>query len=887
MKNQLCYIYNILIWESKMLELNSICKVYELGKKNDKEYQRVDALKNVSIKFRESEFVSILGPSGCGKTTLLNIVGGLDKYTSGDLIINGKSTKLFTDKEWDTYRNHSIGFVFQSYNLIPHQTVLQNVELALTLSGTNRADRRSRAIDALKRVGLEDKINAKPNQLSGGQMQRVAIARALVNNPDVILADEPTGALDSKTSVQIMDLLKEISKEKLVIMVTHNPELAENYSTRIIKLKDGELTEDSNPVKEDEVFVNRENKTTHKSMSFGSALMLSFKNLLTKKARTILVAFAGSIGIIGIALILALSTGFQAYINKTQEDTLSSYPITINQYNTDMFSMMMSLFTATTASTHAEDGVYASDTMSGLFEEATSQMANMNDLESFSKYLEEHKGELDGYVSDIKYTYDFDFYVRNPSGTSVEPESTALYDMILMYACAYLKHDFAVEFVNNNNGTFILNVTDNTKPEGYGFLQNYLPADNFNELITTKTTTITEAKFVEIIKKAMKIDLSTYSKMSFGLFKEMIDNPELLKSQYDLMGTNSTWADEANEVMLVLGENCELDDYTLYALGLISDEQMRTHMNSLFTENKQQLKLEYNDVIGKEYKILLENDYWYNNGSEWVCIKDSKGVIIDKTKYDEIIADPTKGKTVKISGVVKLKEDASAGQLSEGVAYTKNLTQELIAYHNNSDVVKSEQSGTPSAIRLTPTSISFYASSFEAKEVIEEFINKYNNGVEEEKKIEYTDYIGLIMSSVSTIINAISYILIGFVSVSLVVSSIMIGIITYISVLERIKEIGILRAVGASKKDIKRVFTAEAFIIGLVAGVLGIAVSLLMTIPINLIIKSLAGISGVAKLPVVSALILIGISMLLTIIAGLIPAKIASKKDPVIALRSE
>ena len=870
-----------------MLELNNITKIYELGKKNAKEYQQVEALREVSIKFRENEFVSILGPSGCGKTTLLNIVGGLDKYSSGDLIINGKSTKEFTDKDWDTYRNHSVGFVFQSYNLIPHQTVLQNVELALTLSGINREERRTRAKEVLKRVGLEDKINAKPNQLSGGQMQRVAIARALVNNPDVILADEPTGALDSKTSVQIMDLLKEISKEKLIIMVTHNPDLAEAYSTRIIKLKDGVLLNDSNPVQDDEYFEERENVTTHKSMSFWSALSLSFKNLLTKKARTILVSFAGSIGIIGIALILALSTGFQAFINKAQEDTLSSYPITINQYNTDMLSMMLSLFTASTTTVHDQDGVYASDTMSGLFEEATSQMANMNDLESFSAYLEEHRSELDGYVSDIKYTYDFDFYIKNPNGTSVEPQSSALYDMILMYACAYLEHDFAVEFINNQNGTFTLNATDNTTPMGYGFMQNYLPLANFNEFVSTKTTTITEAKFVEIIKNAMKIDLSTYSKMSFGMFKEMIDNQPLLQSQYDLLGTESTWADEANEVMLVLGQNCELDDYTLFALGLISNEQMKAHMSSLFTENKQQLKLEYNDVVGKEYKILLENDYWYHDGTQWVCIKNEYGEIIDQAKYKEIIADPTKGKTVKIAGIVKLKEDASAGQLSEGIAYTSKLTQELIAYHNNSDVVKSDQSETPNAISLVPASISFYASSFEAKEVIENFITTYNNGVEEEKKIEYTDYIGIIMSSVSTIINAISYILIGFVSVSLVVSSIMIGIITYISVLERIKEIGILRAVGASKRDIKRVFTAETFIIGLVAGVLGIAISLLLTIPINLIIKALADISGVAKLPLLSAVVLIGISMLLTIVAGLIPAKIASKKDPVIALRSE
>ena len=879
-----------------MLELKNISKVYELGKKNTKDYQQVDALKEVSIKFREHEFVSILGASGCEKTTLLNIIGGLDKYTSGDLIINGKSTKEFKDKDWDTYRNHSVGFVFQSYNLIPHQTVLQNVELALTLSGISRDERRARAKEALVRVGLEDKINAKPNQLSGGQMQRVAIARALVNNPDVILADEPTGALDSKTSVQIIDLLKEISEEKLVVMVTHNPELAETYSTRIIRLKDGELVDDTNPVGEDEIIPVRENNMKRKSMSFFSALNLSFKNLLTKKARTILVSFAGSIGIIGIALILALSTGFQAFINKTQEDTLSSYPLTINQTNTDMFSLMMGLFTSNNAIEHEADGIYSADTMTGVFEEASSQMANMNDLESFSAYLEEHRDDLADYVSAIQYTYGLDLAVINPNDKMMEPMSPALYEMILVYACEYLGHELNVVLREDpsNLGNYTLTKTSATTLENIALLKTWIGEPKASELDGDEPVELTEAEIVDIITEEMDLPIAGYKSMSFGLFNEMIDNLTLLQSQYELLGTNSRWATNEDEVMLVLNKDSELDDYVLYSLGLISKSEMQNHMAGLFGETKAALKLNYNDVVGKEFKIMTENDYWYLDSEEWKSVKTvietpmgKQTVITNQSKLDEIIDDDTKGKTVKIVGVVRLNEESESGQLSTGLAYTSKLTKSMISYHNNSDVVKSKQEKTPSEISLIPTSISFYATSFEAKGEIEKFIEKYNEGVEDSKKIDYTDYVGIIMSSVSTIINAISYILIGFVSVSLVVSSIMIGIITYISVLERIKEIGILRAVGASKRDIKRVFTAETFIIGLASGLIGIGVTLVLTIPINIIIKALTGIGGVAVLPWVSGVILVLISMILTIIAGLIPARIASKKDPVIALRSE
>lgn len=879
-----------------MLKLEKITKTYNVAD------QEVHALRGVDMEFRNSEFVSILGPSGCGKTTLLNIVGGLDRYTSGDLIINGKSTKDFKNKDWDNYRNHKVGFVFQSYNLIPHQTVLENVELALTLSGVSKKERQQRAIDVLKRVGLGDKIKNKPNQLSGGQMQRVAIARALVNDPEIILADEPTGALDSTTSVQIMELLKEISKDRLIIMVTHNPELAEKYSTRIIRLFDGNVEGDTMPLtdkerkeeqkkeekekqKQEKLLQDKKYKPKKTKMSYFTALALSFKNLLTKKGRTVLIAFAGSIGIIGIALILAISSGFSAYITKTQEDTLSNYPITIYQQQTDAFSMMMSLFKPKSTGGNDGDAIYGSDTMSGIFEEASNQLANTNDLESFSKYLEENKDKIKDYVSDIKYTYGLDYYVTTPNGVAVEPESTALYDMILTYACVYLESEFAVDFVNNGDHTFTLSETDKTTDVGRAFLNNYLPAENRVEFAENKTTTVTEVQFVSIIKKAMGIDLSTYSKMNFGLFNEMIDNSKLLMSQYELLGTKSTWANDSNEVMLVLGKDSELDDYVLYTLGLISEQEMKSHMQSLFTETKNQIKINFDDVVGKEYKILLESDYWYEDGGAWVCIKNEKGEITDVDKYNQILADSTKGKTVKIAGVVRLKEDSQAGQLSDGIAFLKDLTEELITYHNNSAVVKSEQAGTPSEVSRVPVSISFYASSFEAKDVIEDFIATYNKTVEEDKQIDYTDYVGLIMSSVSTIINAITYILVAFVGVSLVVSSIMIGVITYISVIERTKEIGVLRSVGASKKDVKRVFTAESFIIGLASGVFGIFISLVLTIPINLILNFYTGLGAIATLPVGGSLILVLISVVLTLIAGLIPARSAAKKDPVIALR--
>ena len=758
-----------------MLELRDITKVYETKD------LRVEALKGINIQFRESEFVSILGPSGCGKTTFLNIVGGLDKYTSGDLIINGKSTKNFNDRDWDAYRNHTIGFVFQSYNLIPHQTVLQNVELALTLSGISGEERKQRAIEALEKVGLKDKIKSKPNQLSGGQMQRVAIARALVNNPDIVLADEPTGALDSKTSVQVMELLRQIAKEKLVIMVTHNPSLADQYSTRIVKFLDGELVDDSNPLSEfeKELIQKREvepsapqlasnTKKTKKekvfkktSMSFFTAMGLSFKNLLTKKTRTLLVAIAGSIGIFGIALILALSNGFQAYINKTQEDTLSSYPLTITRSNTDVTSIMLSIFTQKNEIVHDDDAVYGGDTMSGLFETASKQLSKMNDLNAFKQYLEEHKSELGENLSAIQYTYELGLSsglsmnlmdgskagksnslldIHLPDGYQVKPESSALYDLIIMYAVVYLESEFPmqIEASGNNFNITITDATDKKYSKEYAieFLCGYieLAKDSINKPEEKKLSVLSQSKadftkkeFNAIIGKAMGINLDSYEKTDLNVFTEMIDNLTLLKTQYQLLGNNSRWATESDETMLVLNANSELDDYILYALGLYSTEDMNNHLKSLFTDNKSTIKINYDDIIGKEFKILLKTDYYVDINGSGECVdirtlKESERAEDRETfatEFKKLLEDKNKGKTIKIVGIARLNDSSTAGPLSTGICYTDKLTNELIDKYNSASVV---QSGTVQPISKTPVSISFYASTFEAKEKIENFI---------------------------------------------------------------------------------------------------------------------------------------------------------------------
>ena len=894
-----------------MLRLKQITKEYEIGKKGSKNYQTVTALKSVDLAFRQSEFVSILGPSGCGKTTMLNIIGGLDKYTSGDLVIKGKSTKEFKDKDWDNYRNHSVGFVFQSYNLIHHQTILHNVELALTLSGVKRKERAARALEALDKVGLKDRANNLPNQLSGGQMQRVAIARAIVNDPDIILADEPTGALDSKTSIQIMDILKELSKTKLVIMVTHNPELAEEYSSRIVKLKDGELLSDSNPYNPDvedkkktkrsskKQVDNEQGSTSHaeiikkpkKRMSFWTALSLSFKNLLTKKARTILVSFAGSIGIIGIALILAVSSGFSGYINKVQEDTLSSYPIVIEEQSVNYMNIMTSMFSGGNKQQNTEDAVYSNDTLSSMLDSFANSMET-NDMKSFNAYLQKNYDKLEPYVNAIKYTYNLDLHIYNTADESfkkpLSPTNSSLYDLIIRYSLVYLmqqtKLDFDPTYTDGLKLVYKNGVSD------ISFFEQYLAskdvANMYNGLKNNGYYILSEDEIVDIITLLFKMDIRAYKAMDIGLFNEMIDNQKFIKSQYKLL--DGEWnRSEKYEVggkpyfdtMLVLNDNNELDDYLLYALGLIDSVEMDKLFQSLLEDKQHTIKIDYGKFIGKEFKVYVESDTYYNNGTtgEPEYIQTESKTPSDEFKDDYI--------TLRISGIVKVNEETNGGALDEGLVYPKALTDYCITKLNSS--APAIHMAVDTIDKSSPKTIAIYANSFDMKEVVEDFIAEYNAGVDEKHKITYTDYMSLMMDTVGSIVDIVSYVLIAFVSISLVVSSIMIGIITYISVLERTKEIGVLRSVGASKRDIKRVFTAESLIIGFAAGVLGIIITLLLCIPINIIMKAFTGISTIASLPVMGGIILILISMLLTFIAGLLPANVASKKDPVVALRTE
>ena len=919
--------------EVKMLELKHITKEYEIGKKKSKNYQTVKALNGIDLSFRQSEFVSILGPSGCGKTTMLNIIGGLDKYTSGDLVIKGKSTKEFKDKDWDNYRNHSVGFVFQSYNLIHHQTILHNVELALTLSGVKRKERTARALEALDKVGLKDRANNLPNQLSGGQMQRVAIARAIVNDPDIILADEPTGALDSKTSVQIMEILKELSKTRLVIMVTHNPELAEEYSNRIVKLKDGNLLSDSSPYnpkdeqpvqntnttdeKTDEITPENETqsklaqknskqnnaeqevsteviKKPKKRMSFFTALSLSFKNLLTKKARTILVSFAGSIGIIGIALILAVSSGFSGYINKLQEDTLSSYPIVIEEQSVNYMNIMTSMFTGSNDKNNGEDGVYANDTLSSLLDTFANGMET-NDMKSFNTYLQQNYSKIEPYVNAIKYTYNLDLHIYKDNDSafkqSLSPSNSSLYNLIINYSLVYLQQQTNLQIEKLDTGIKLTKLENSnlTFFETYGQYSATVARirDDLNDA-SKGYSTLNESDIVEIIKILFKMDISAYKSMDIGVFNEMIDNESFVKSQYKLLNgnwnNNQVYIDQTTgkpcaDTLLVLNENNELDDYLLYALGFIDDTEMDKLFNAMLEDKDYDIKVDYNQIVGTEFKLYLKSDTYYNNGTN-----ESPNYIQNDTKTpsnefkDNYI-------TLRISGIVKLNDETKGGALDEGLVYPKALTDYCINKFNSSAPVANQN--LASIDKSNPKKIAIYANSFEMKEIIENFISDYNSTVDEDKKITYTDYMGLMMSMVGSIVDTVSYVLIAFVSVSLIVSSIMIGIITYISVLERTKEIGVLRSVGASKRDIKRVFTAESLIIGFAAGMLGIIVTLLLCIPINVIFKAFTGIGSLASLPVGGGIILVLISMLLTFIAGLIPAKVASKKDPVVALRTE
>ena len=1042
-----------------MLELKNIVKTYQTGDTT------VAALNGVSLCFRENEFVSILGPSGCGKTTMLNIVGGLDRYSDGDLVINGKSTKLFRDSDWDIYRNHSIGFVFQSYNLIPHQTVLANVELALTLSGVSKTERRARAIEALTKVGLGDQLNKKPNQMSGGQMQRVAIARALVNNPDILLADEPTGALDTHTSVQIMDLLKEVASDRLVIMVTHNPELAEQYSTRIVKLSDGQVINDSNPISEEEyaaltakdterrIQIKKDKKALKAeqkktSMSFATAISLSMKNLLTKKGRTIMTAFAGSIGIIGIALILSLSNGIQLFIDQVQEDTLSTYPLSIYEQTQDLAAMMEAM-TATSESKepHDDDKIYVDNSLDSMVSAMTS--TRPNNLEAFKKYIDDNYDDIKKYVSDIQYTYNFDLQVYTTDG----------------------KVKIGLE-----------NMLDSMGESFSGF-----------------------SSLMESAGSA-----------GINVFSEMINNQELLDQQYDLV--EGHWPTDKNEVMLVVGKDNSISRMALYMLGVLDQGELEGIMSSIMSGEKYESEdiepfpIDY--FLDMTFTLLNTEDFFIESNKTYTVGDKTYPIWTDIREYyteDQLAKFISEnGTELKISGIIRPKVDASATSISGVIGYTKALTDDILEQNTKSKVI-AQQIETPNvnvltglgferttytpetigelinkiddstmeqfyaymtqmikteeqfasqldikdaagfknvffllpneskiellntmlaaakanpentmglmmlsmaidkmmqpdeafdvtadtlpaffpffdlshyyvlvnglettnpmtnepmtipglvdlageevmsaiytevsaalkemtvteeiflailngfaadseefiqieealysfapqtdatykstlqklgnAVKEAPASINFYAKDFHAKENIETFISDYNAGVEEKDKLEYTDIIGIMMSSVSIIIDVISYVLIAFVSISLVVSSIMIGIITNISVLERTKEIGILRAIGASKKDISRVFNAETFIIGVTAGIIGILFTVLLCLPVNAIIQALSGFSNIrAVLPWVGAVVLVIVSMFLTIIAGLIPSKNASKKDPVVALRTE
>lgn len=980
-----------------MLKLDNIIKDYDAGG------EKVRALNGISIEFRESEFVAILGQSGCGKTTLLNIIGGLDQYTSGDLVINRKSTKKFKDSDWDTYRNHSIGFVFQSYNLIPHQTVLANVELALTLSGVGKAERRRRAKEALEKVGLGDQIRKKPNQMSGGQMQRVAIARALVNDPEILLADEPTGALDSQTSVQIMEILKEISKDKLIIMVTHNPELAEQYASRTVRLLDGEIQSDSDPydggeVSEHQNEVKNVQKGRKTSMSFFTALSLSLNNLMTKKARTILTAFAGSIGIIGIALILSVSTGVQNYINRVQEDTLSSYPITINAQEVDMTQLMTSLRDTANGnieSGHELDAVYESKIMYEMMNSINSMEAQENNLVKFKDFIE-NGNDIRKYSSAISYVYDcpMNVYTKDVSGEIVKS------DILELMSGIYSMMGF-------------------------------------------QTSSSVLSNFMQI---------NAWQEMLAGLNGEPVN--DLLKEQYDVV--SGRWPENYDEIVVVISSRNEVSDMMLYALGLKTLDEIQ---DAMATAAKQEQidtsefgSWSYEDIMNLDFRIILDCDKYQRSGDAYIDVSETDTGL-------QYLFDSDNAIKLKVVGIVRPSENAVATFLNGAVGYTADLTYEIINRTNASEIVNAQiddpevdvisglkfkvEGEEPSdeeikaavdewlegknaqekaalytelasmpteeylansiaqyratlddaaidnmlmqafvsqtqmdeatvlgyiqnmdaetkeeylnqvlammiaqqyaegiqaqlaaltteqiaamfdAAEITPEnytyifenhlpstrsdstydenmkrlgqvdldsprSIFIYASTFENKDLISDAIAAYNDAGEDADQIVYTDYVKLLMSSVTTIISAISYVLIAFVAISLVVSSIMIGIITYISVLERTKEIGILRSVGASKRDISRVFNAETLIVGFVAGAIGIGITLLFLLPINIVLHTLTGIDSLsATLPVVGATALVVISMVLTLIAGLIPSGIAAKKDPVVALRTE
>ena len=925
-----------------MLQIQKISKKYITGDLVQ------TALNEVSLNLRDSEFVAILGPSGSGKTTLLNIIGGLDRYDSGDLIINGISTKKYKDRDWDSYRNHTIGFVFQSYNLIPHQTVLSNVELALTISGISKAERKKRAIEALEKVGLGKQLHKKPNQMSGGQMQRVAIARALVNDPEILLADEPTGALDSETSIQVMDLLKEVAKDRLVVMVTHNPELAEEYANRIVKVKDGHIISDSNPY---EIDIKNMAPPKHEnmgkaSMSLLTALSLSFNNLKTKKGRTLLTAFAGSIGIIGIALILSLSNGVNTYIDNIQKDTMTSYPISIEAETIDISSIMSSGGPTPGKPSdvnHDLNAIYSNGSGIEMASTMTSSFTE-NNLTEFKKYLDNPDSEINQYVGEngIIYSYDtkFGVYTKDSEGTFVNTDGSTLTD----------KNSSSTTMT----GISAMSSMPISKISGFSSSSN-----NFKELLPGK-------------------DGASVS--------------DAIKDSYDLL--YGDWPTAYDEVILTLDQNNEISATTLYQLGILPSAEYKELMTKI--ENGEEIKLEskswkYEDICNQEFYMIPDCDTYISNGNgTFTSIKDNVN------EMEKLLDNAIK---LKITGVVRPKEDAKNASITSAIGYTKALTDYIIEYTDNSEVVKAQkesstinvlngmefspssddekiadakkyleelgvsdkanlfktmmysmqstsnvedegistsmQAGTPDISTMSeeqlaamldeylkspdddtllkiydayistgsyddnmttfgvvsldaPSSISIYTDSFENKEAISDCIEDYNSTANEEDQISYTDYIGILLSSITTIIDVISYVLIAFVAVSLIVSSIMIGIITFISVMERTKEIGILRAIGASKHNISQVFNAETFIIVLCSGLLGVGISALLLIPINSIIHSVLNLDTInASLPLSSAIGLIILSMILTIIGGFVPAKKAAKKDPVTALRTE
>lgn len=912
-----------------MLQIQNICKKYVTGDLVQ------TALDNVSLNLRDNEFVAILGPSGSGKTTMLNIIGGLDRYDSGDLIINGISTKKYKDRDWDSYRNHTIGFVFQSYNLIPHQSVLSNVELALTISGISRSERRRRAKEALEKVGLGNQLHKRPNQMSGGQMQRVAIARALVNNPDILLADEPTGALDSETSVQVMELLKEVAKDRLVVMVTHNPELANEYATRIVRVKDGHIVDDTDPYEIEQKLEEPQHKNMGKaSMSILTALSLSFNNLRTKKGRTFLTAFAGSIGIIGIALILSFSNGVNTYITDIQKSTMTSYPISIEAQTIDLTSIMQKGQSSMKDSdvTHELDGVYSNGTDIEMASSITTSFTK-NNLTEFKKYLDNPDSEIRKHIREngIVYSYNtkFDVFTYDSEGTFVNTDGSTLKSSSQTSAT-----NMMADMSNDNGMTMMTGSTGKT--------------NNFTELLPgSDSASVSQA----------------------------------VTDAYDVLYGN--WPSSYDEAVLVMNKNNEISSAVLYQLGILPTSEYKEIMKRIDAGEEVTMdteKISYEDICNKEYYLLPASDMYVKDDNG-----NYKSIVSDNASLKDKAADGIK---LKISGIVRQNDDNDNALINKAVGYTKALTDYLMDYADKSEVVKAQRenkdinitngmafSPADDAAKIAdartyltnlgvsdkasmfknmmqmvyadnqqmytqlmamgeaqqaamldsyienpddstllsiynsyistgnyddnmdsfgvisedaPSAINIYVDSFEAKDAVSDCIKKYNEGASEDDKISYTDYVGLLMNSVTTIINVITYVLIAFVAVSLIVSSIMIGIITYISVLERTKEIGILRAIGASKRNISQVFNAETFIIGFCSGIIGIAITLLLLIPCNSIIHAVTDSTAVnAALPPVSAVVLIILSMVLTFIGGLIPAKNAAKKDPVTALRTE